>query len=112
MVDAGGAAFEEGGDDGDVEFLGEGGEGLRAGAGDGFGEIEEGGVFLLAEILGTEKFLRADDLGAAPGGLADFGDGFFHVGGGVGGAGHLNDADGVFGIRHGVSGLVKLRCEL
>jgi hypothetical protein len=63
------------------------------GAGDGLGEVEEGGVFLAAEILGAEQLLEADDLGAAGGGFADAPFGLGEVFVGVGGAGHLHQAD-------------------
>ena len=71
VVDARGAALENGADDDGGMFRGELGEGLAGGAGDGFGEIEDFGALPLAEVLRAEEFLNADDLGAASGGFAD-----------------------------------------
>ena len=73
VVEAGGAALEEAGDEDDVFFRGDLAEEGGAGAGDGFGEVEEGVVFALAEVLGAEELGEADDVGAGAGGLADEG---------------------------------------
>ena len=56
-------------------------------------ELEEAVVFHLAEILGAEQLLRADDLRRLLGGLLDEANLVFEVGVGVGAAGHLREAD-------------------
>ena len=93
VVEAGGSSFEEGGDEDDLFFADDGGEAFGGGAGDGFGEGEEGVVFALAEVLGGEEFGEADEVGSGAGGFADAVGGFVEVGGGVGGHGHLDEAD-------------------
>jgi len=100
VIEAAGAFLEEAGDEDDAEFAGDGAEGGGGGAGNGFGEVEEFGGLLTAEVLGAEEFLKTDDLRAAGGGFAGLEDGFFEVFGGVGGARHLDEADAEFaGIR-------------
>jgi len=98
VVEAGGAFFEKGCHDDDAKFGGEWLETLGGRAGDGFGEIEEAGVFFAAEVLGAEKFLGADDLRATGGGFADFFDSAVEVQGGgvIRGARGLDKADGEF----------------
>ena len=54
VVEAGGSALEEAGYEDDLLFADYGGQALRAWAGDGLGESEEGVVFALAEVLGGE----------------------------------------------------------
>ena len=71
VVEAGGAAFEEAGDEDDAGFAADAGEGVGGGAGDGLGEAEEGVVFALAEVLGAEELGEADELGALAGGFVD-----------------------------------------
>ena len=93
VVEAGGAAFEEGGDEDDAELAADGGEGVGGGAGDGFGEREEGVVFALAEVLGAEELGEADEVGAEVGGFADAADGLGEVEVRVGGHGHLDEGD-------------------
>ncbi len=93
VVEAGGAAFEEGGDEDDAVFAGYGGEGLGGRAGDGFGEVEEGVIFALAEVLGAEELGEADEVRAEVGGLLDAADGFAEVEVRVGGHGHLDEGD-------------------
>ena len=95
VVEAGGAAFEEGSDDDDFFFAGDGAEALGAWAGDGLGEVEEGDVFALAEVLRAEELGQADDVGAFTGGFADAVCGLVEVRVGVGAAGHLHEADSV-----------------
>jgi hypothetical protein len=51
VVEAGGAALEEGSDDDDLLFAGDGAQALSAGAGDGLGYIKQSDVFALAEVL-------------------------------------------------------------
>jgi len=53
-------------------------------------------IFGLAEVLGAEEFLSADDLSASFGSALDCGEGLFEIGGGIGGTGRLNEADGDF----------------
>ncbi|MGA2742670.1 MAG: hypothetical protein ABSG65_35180 [Bryobacteraceae bacterium] len=60
-------------------FGGQAAEGGGGWAGDGLGQIEEGGVLFAAEILRTEEFLEADDLRATGGGLGDAPFGFGEV---------------------------------
>ena len=52
-------------------FAGGAGEDVGGGAGDGFGEAEEGVVLALAEVLGAEELGEADEVGALAGGLVD-----------------------------------------
>jgi hypothetical protein len=93
VVDARSALFEERGNNDDAIFSGEFLEGLGGWAGDRFGEFEIFVVFGLAEVLGAEKFLGADDLSALFGGALSGGEGFLQIGGRVGGAGGLDEAD-------------------
>ena len=93
VVEAGGAALEEAGDEGDLVFADDGGEALRAGAGDGLGEVEEGVVLTLAEVLGAEELGQADELGAGAGCLLDQRGSVVEVLRGGGGAGHLDECD-------------------
>ena len=92
MVEAGGAFLEKGGDEDDPVLAGESLEGVGARARNRFGEGEVGVIFTLAEILGAEEFLGADDLGTGLGGALDGGEGTFQVGGGVGPASVLEQA--------------------
>ncbi len=64
--------------------------------GNGLGEVEEGGVLALAEVLGQEELRQADDLGATGGGLADVLDGTLEVLLRLGRAAHLHQAHGKF----------------
>ena len=95
VIEPRGAALEERSDDDDFLFAGDCSEALGAGAGDGLGEIEERGVFALAEILGAEELGQADDVRAFARGFADFVGGLIEVGIGIGAAGHLDQADAV-----------------
>ena len=80
VVEAGGAAFEQGGDE-TTSSSRRWRRGVGGGAGDGFGEGEEGVVFALAEVLGAEEFGEADDVRAGAGGFADAVGGVVEVGG-------------------------------
>ena len=101
MIEAGRAALEERGDDGDAGLAGELGELLGGGAGNGLGEIEEAQVLALAEVLGAEKLGQTDDVGAEAGGFADALESGGEVGIGVGAHAHLDQRDLVFaGVRH------------
>jgi hypothetical protein len=99
VVNAGGAAFKNGNDESNFLFFGDLGEALGGRTGNGFGEIEEFGVFGAAKIFAGEKFVETDDLSATRGRFADlFGSAkeiFFFVGG----ARHLHETDRKF-IRH------------
>ena len=57
------------------------------------GQVEQIGVFALAEILGLEEFGQTDDLRAARRGLVDFIDGALQILVGVGRGGHLHQSD-------------------
>jgi hypothetical protein len=70
---------------------------FRSGTGDRFGEFEVFVVFGLAEVLGAEQFLGADDLSALFGGALGCSEGFLEIGSGVGGASGLDQANGNFG---------------
>ena len=91
VVEAGGAALEEAGDEDDAGFAADAGEDVGGGAGDGLGEAEEGVVFALAEVLGAEELGEADEVGALAGGFVDALGGFVEVELGVRGAGHLDE---------------------
>ena len=95
VIEPGGAAFEERRDDDDLLFAGDCAEAFGAGAGDGFGEIEERGVFALAEILCAKELGQADDVRALARRLADAVGGLIEVRIGIGAAGHLDQADAV-----------------
>ena len=84
VIKAGGALLEKRGDDDDGMFFGEFLKGGGAGAGDGLGQFEIIVVLALAEILGAEQFLGADDLRALLGGAFGEGEGLLQVGRGVG----------------------------
>ena len=99
VIEAGGAALEEGSDDHDFLFAGNGSQTLSAGAGDGLGEIEEGDVFALAEILCAEKLGQADDLRAFARGFADAVGGLVEVRVRIRPAAHLHEAHSVIQIR-------------
>ena len=60
---------------------------------DRFRKVEEGRVFLTAEIFAPKKFVKRDDLRPARRGFADFVDRARKILAGVGGAAHLHQAD-------------------
>ena len=64
MIDPGQAAFENTADDHNVQFTCQACEALRSGTRHGFGEVECVDILGLAEILGAEEFLYADNLRA------------------------------------------------
>ena len=92
VVEAGGAALEEAGDEDDAGLAADAGEDVGGGAGDGFSEAEEGVVLALAEVLGAEELWQADELGSLAGGFVDALGGLVEVELGVGGAGHLDES--------------------
>ena len=100
MIQARGAALEEGSDNYKAIFANQFAQRGGGGAGDGLGEVEEGVVLALAKVLRAEEFGQADKFGARLGGLAHAGDGLGEVSRSGGLAGHLDegDAGGVF--RH------------
>ncbi len=98
VIKPGRAALKERGDDDDFFFAGDCAEAFGAGTGDGLGEIEERGVFALAEILRAKELGQADDVRAFAGGFADFVGGLIEIGIGIGAAGHLDQADAVVQI--------------
>ena len=80
-------------------------------AGDGLGEVEEGGVFGLAEVGGAVELLEDDEAGAGLGGLGDVVAGEREVGVEVVGAGVLEggDGEGAGGGRGGHGQAPRLR---
>ena len=91
VVEAWRTALEERGDDDDLFLAGDSAEALGGGAGDGLGEVEEGNVFTLAEVLSAEELGQADDVGALAGGLADAVRRLVEISVGVGAAAHLDE---------------------
>ena len=71
VVEAGGAALKERGDDDDAQLAGEFAEACCRGSGNRLGQIEEPDVFALAEVLSAKKLRQADDVGTALGRLAN-----------------------------------------
>lgn len=69
VIEAWGAFFEQGGNDDDTVFFGEGLKCLGAGSGDGFSKLELGVILRLAKVLGAKKLLGADDLSPLFGGF-------------------------------------------
>ena len=72
VINAGGAPLEKGNDQRDFIFSCDLRKRSVVGPGIGFGKIEKLGIFRAAEIFAAKKFVHADDLRAALGGLADF----------------------------------------
>jgi len=60
MIKTGSTTLEEGGDEDNVQFLGELTEGLCRGTGDRFRELEIFVILTLAEIFAEKKFRQAD----------------------------------------------------
>ena len=101
VIDAGGAAFEQGSDDDHFLFLGNLGESVRGRARDCFRKVEERGVLRAAEVFAAEQFIHANDLRAARGGFFYFFDCTGEIFLGVLRGFHLHEADRKF-ICHGV----------
>lgn len=93
MVETGGAFFEKRNDENDALLFGELLKSVGGGAGDRFGKFEMVVVFGLAEILGAEEFLGADDLRALRNGFLGGDESFFEIGLRVGRAGGLDEAN-------------------
>ena len=100
VVDARRAPLKQRSDDDYPQLGGQPAKRCGGWTGDGFGQIEERGIFLAAEILRAEQLLEADNLRPAASGLADAPFGFGQVLVGVDGAGHLDEADAEFGGVH------------
>ena len=94
MVEAGRALLEKRGDQHDFILPGSGGELFRRWSGDRFGEIEQRGIFALAEILRLEKLGQADDAGAFARRLCDAIERLGQIVGRFGAARHLDQGDG------------------
>ncbi len=71
VIEPGRAALEEGSDDHHLFLPRDGGKPLRGRAGDGLRQIEELGIFALAEILSAEELRQADDVRAAARGFTN-----------------------------------------
>ena len=103
VVDPGGAAFEERSDDYRAGLLREAAQLFAGGTGNRLGEVEELGVFTLAEIGRAEELLQTHDLGPGSRRLLDAGDSLVQVGLGLGRTTHLHKAESYFVrllIRH------------
>ncbi len=100
VIEAGGAALKKRDDDGYFQLAGEGTEAGRTGSGNRLGEVEQRGVFALAEILGAEELGQADDLSTAAGRLAHVGDRPLQIFVRLRGTGHLYEAYFKFVGRH------------
>jgi len=86
--------LEERCDQHDFILEGGGGELLRAWAGDRLREIEQGGVFALAEILRLEELRQADNVGAFARRLRNPVKRLGQIVGRLGASRHLNQSDG------------------
>ena len=102
VIDAGRAALEDRRDDNYFARLGDGAERFSGRAGNRLGEIEKFRILDLTRILAAEQLLRADDVGAALGGVLDFGDGLVEIEARLGRTTHLDEPNG---------DLVRLRCH-
>src|SRR5579883_115224 len=87
------AALKEGSNNDNFLLASNGAKPFGAGAGNGFGQIEEIMVLALTEILGAEKLRQADDICAHAGGFADALHSFVEVRVRVRRAGHLHESD-------------------
>ena len=107
MIEAGRALLEERRDQHNFILPGSGGEFFRARARDRLGEIEQSGVFALAEILRLEELGQADDIGALACGLRNAVERLGQIVGRLGAARHLDQGDGEL-VWHFFSNLVSL----
>jgi len=98
VIEAGGSALEERGDEDNAGLAADAGEDVGGGAGNGFREIEEGVVFALAEVLRAEELGEADEGGSLTGSLVDALGSLVEVELGVRGAGHLDEGDAFRGV--------------
>jgi len=95
------AALEQRCDDHDPQFAREFAQRLRRRAGDGLRQREKLVIFLAAEVLRAEQFLKADNLRAAGRGFADLPFGLGKVLVRIDLATGLNQSDPEFiGLRH------------
>ena len=90
------AFFEKGCDEDDAVFTSGGGELFRGGAGNRLGQIEQGSIFTLAEVLCLKKFRQADYLHAAAGRICSALQCLLQVLFGIGAARHLYQSDAEF----------------
>ena len=96
VIEAGRALLEERRDQHDFILLGGGGELFRARAGNRLRQIEQSGVFALAEILRLEEFGQADDVSAFSCRLRNAIERLGQIVGGLGAARHLDQGDAKF----------------
>ncbi len=92
MIKAGGPLLEERNDEDDLKVAGDFPENLCRGAGNGFGQVEEGRVLRFAEIFAGMQLLQDDQLGAAASGIANAGEAFIDVSSAVSGAALLDQS--------------------
>lgn len=107
VIEAGGAAFEERGDEDDAGFAADAGEDVGGGAGNRLGEAEEVVVFALAEVLGPEELREANERGSLAGGLIDALGGLVEVDHRVWVAGHLDEGDALDFVGCGHSNSIR-----
>ena len=100
VIDARRAPLEDRPDDGHLEFPRQARETFGSGPGNRLGQIEQGGVLLLAEVLRAEQFLDADDLRALASGFANAPFGLGEVFVGVLRTSHLDQTDAELGALH------------
>jgi hypothetical protein len=93
VIEAGGAALENGRDHHDARPLRDAPQGLGARPGHRLGEVELAVVLALAEVQRPEQLGQAHHLGPGVGGRLDLGRGAAQVVGGIGRHRHLDQAD-------------------
>ena len=86
VVNAGGAALEEGEHNDHAQFLGQGTEAFGGGAGNGFCQVAQFGVFFLTEVKAVMQFLQHYQLGPLGGSLTYVALQAGYISGNVGGA--------------------------
>ncbi len=106
VIDAGSALLKERGDEDNAKLFGQRCQTGCDRPGNGLGEIEQGGVLALAEILGLKKLGQADDLRSPRGRLMDFVDGALKILVGIGRGRHLYESDFEF-LRRQSGALLK-----
>ena len=99
VIDAGGAALEDGRDHRHLLLFGDAAQGVRGGTGHGLSQVKPGCVFALAEVLRTEKLRQADNPGARTRRLPNARHRLVQVLSGVGPRGHLHQAHGELARR-------------
>jgi hypothetical protein len=93
VVHAGRASLEQRRNKYDAKLLGKRGKPDGDRARNGLCQIEQAGIFALAEILGLEELWQADDLRSPRGGLMDLVDGPLQILVGIGRRRHLHQSD-------------------